>query len=510
MIGPDFIKPKAPVEKEWIETGDARVKTEKTDYSQWWTVFNDPVLNTLIEKAYQQNLTLQIAGIRILEARAELGIAVGNLYPQQQAGLAGISRNALSDNTSTSLGVDSPFNSLDLGFDAVWELDIWGKFRRAVESGVANLEASIAGYDDFLVSLTAEVARTYVLIRTLEQRLDIARQNVKIQARSLQIAKVRYEAGDVSELDVTQARSLLRNTQALIPRLESGLRQAKNGLAILLGILPSEIEEILGPAGTIPEVSPEVFVDIPAELLRRRPDIRLAELQVATQSARIGIAKTDLYPQFTLFGSVGLATSSGTATKAGGADGSDLGDLFKSDSLTWSTGAGLSWDIFNYGRIKNRVRVEDARFQQLVVNYEDTVLRAFQEIEDAMAAFLRAQEEEKFLLDSVKASQRSVDLSLLQYREGLTDYQRVLDTQRFLTEQSDVLTATSGDVVLNLVALYKALGGGWETRIGKEYVSPTTREAMQKRTDWGKLLEPEKLQPPASPEERNNWRRPDW
>jgi NodT family efflux transporter outer membrane factor (OMF) lipoprotein len=510
MIGPDFIKPKAPVEKEWIETGDARVKTEKTDYSQWWTVFNDPVLDTLIDKAYQQNLTLQIAGIRILEARAELGIAVGNLYPQQQAGLAGISRTEVSDNTSSSLGVDSPVNSLDLGFDAVWELDIWGKFRRAVESGVANLEASIAGYDDFLVSLTAEVARTYVLIRTLEQRLDIAGQNVKIQTRSLQIARVRYEAGDVSELDVTQARSLLRNTQALIPRLESGLRQTKNGLAILLGVLPSEIGEMLGPPGAIPKVSPEVFVDIPAELLRRRPDIRLAELQVATQSARIGIAKADLYPHFTLFGSVGLATSSGTATKAGGADGSDLGDLFESDSLTWSTGAGLSWDIFNYGRIKNRVRVEDARFQQLVVNYEDTVLRAFQEIEDAMVAFLRAQEEEKFLLDSVKASQRSVDLSLLQYREGLTDYQRVLDTQRFLADQSDVLTATSGDVVLNLVALYKALGGGWQTRIGKEYVSPATREEMQKRTDWGKLLEPEKVQPPASAEERNNWRRPDW
>ena len=278
---------------------------------------------------------------------------------------------------------------MNLAFDAVWELDVWGRFRRAVESGVANLEASIAGYDDFLVSLTAEVARTYIFIRTEEQRLDIARQNVKIQTRSLQIAEVRYKAGDVSELDVTQAQSLLGNTQALIPRLESGLRQAKNGLAILLGILPSEIEEILGAAGTIPEVSSEVFVDIPAELLRRRPDIRLAELRVASQSPRIGIAKADLYPQFTLFGTVGLATSSGTATKAGGPDGSDLGDLFESDSLTWNTGSGFSWDIFNYGRIKNRVRVEDARFQQLVVNYEDTVLRAFQEIEDAMVAFLR-------------------------------------------------------------------------------------------------------------------------
>ena len=508
MVGPDFVKPEASVEKEWIETGDPRVKTDKVDFSQWWTAFNDPVLDTLIDKAYQQNLTLQIAGIRILEARARLGIAVGGLYPQQQAGVGAISRDKASENTPT--GSSSAFTSLGLGFDAAWEVDIWGKFRRAVESEVANLEASVAGYDDILVTLTGDVALTYVTIRTLEQRLVIAAQNVKIQERSLQIAEARFEGGDVSELDVVQARSLLRSTQALIPRLESGLRQAKNALATLLGILPSEVDTILGSPGPIPTVSKEVVVDIPAELLRRRPDIRLAELQVASQSARIGVAKADLYPHFDLFGTIGLASTSGVATLAGGAAGSSLGDIFKSDSLTWGVGAGLRWDIFNYGRIKNRVRVEDARFQQLVVNYENTVLRAFQEVEDSLVGFLRTQEEEKFLQDGVKASQRSVDLSLLQYREGLVDYQRVLDTQRFLADQSDILASTSGDVVLNLVSLYKAMGGGWQIRADKDFVSAKTAEEMRDRTDWGGLLKPDELEQLTPAEDRGKWRWPDW
>jgi NodT family efflux transporter outer membrane factor (OMF) lipoprotein len=508
MVGPDFVKPEATVEKEWIETEDPRVKTEKVDFSQWWTVFNDPVLDTLVDRAYQQNLTLQIAGIRILEARARLGIAVGGLYPQQQAGLGAISRDKASENTPT--GTSSAFTTLGLGFDVAWEMDIWGKFRRAVESEVANLEASVAGYDDILVTLTGDVALTYVTIRTLEQRLVIAAENVKIQARSLQIAEARFEGGDVSELDVVQARSLLRTTQALIPQLQSGLRQAKNALAILLGILPSEVDAIVGPPGPIPTVSQDVVVDIPAELLRRRPDIRLAELQVASQSARIGVAKADLYPHFDLFGTIGLASTSGVPTLAGGVGGSSLGDIFKSESLTWGVGAGLRWDIFNYGRIKNRVRVEDARFQQLVVNYENTVLRAFREVEDALVGFLRTQEQEKFLQDGVKASQRSVDLSLLQYREGLVDYQRVLDTQRFLADQSDILTSTSGDVVLNLVSMYKAMGGGWQVRAGKDFVSTKTAEVMRDRTDWGGLLEPDELEQPTPAEDRGKWRWPDW
>ncbi|MEN8806593.1 MAG: efflux transporter outer membrane subunit, partial [Desulfobacterales bacterium] len=304
MIGPDLVKPDAEILDEWMEADTPGFRAGATDYSNWWNLFNDPVLNELIEKAYQQNLPLQIAGIRIYEARAQLGIAVGNLYPQQQSAFGDLLNIKRSTSTDTPV-IDSQLNLLSLGFDAAWELDIWGKFRRSVQSGVANLEASLASYDDILVTLTAEVARTYIVIRTLEQRLAIAEDNVKLQERSLQIVEVRFKEGAVSELDVAQAKSLLYDTQALIPRLESGLRQARNALAILLGVLPGALEENLnGPAG-IPVAEEAAIVDIPNNLLRRRPDIRLSEAQLAAQSPQIGIAKADLYPQFFLFGTIG-------------------------------------------------------------------------------------------------------------------------------------------------------------------------------------------------------------
>jgi NodT family efflux transporter outer membrane factor (OMF) lipoprotein len=510
MVGPDFVKPEAPVQKEWIEAGNAEIKTEASDYKNWWAVFNDPVLDNLIEAAYQQNLTLQISGLRILQARAQLGVVVGNLYPQLQQGKGAAGYSSISENSPNSLNADDSYWQFNAGFDAAWELDIWGKYRRAVESGVANLETSIANYDDVLVSLTAEVARTYVLLRTFEERLEIAGENVKIQQRSLQIAEVRFEAGAVTELDVAQAKSLLSNTQASIPRFEAGIRQAKNALAILLGKLPGEIDDLLSGARLIPKAPPEVVVDIPAELMRRRPDIRLAEYQIATQSPLIGVSKAELFPAFQLFGSIGLATSTSRNTKAGGPGGSDFGDLFSSDSLEFFGGPSFTWNLFNYGRIKNRVRTEDARLQQLAVNYTDTVLRAHQEVEDSLVGFLRKQQEAGYLRDSVKASQRSVDLSMLQYKEGMVDYQRVLDTQRSLSDQQDFWTATRGEVILNLVSLYKALGGGWQIREGKDFVSKKNLEEMQKRTDWGDLLQPEAVETPAAPEQRKQWRWPDW
>jgi outer membrane protein TolC len=217
-----------------------------------------------------------------------------------------------------------------------------------------------------------------------------------------------------------------------------------------------------------------------------------------------------LYPAFQLAGSIGLATSTSENTKAGGAGGSSFSDLFDSDSLEFFGGPSFSWNLFNYGRIKNRVRAEDALLQQLIVNYENIVLRAQQEVEDSMVGFLRKQQEAAFLLDSVKASQRSVDLSMLQYREGLIDYQRVLDSQRSLADQQDVWTATRGDVILNLISLYKSLGGGWQIREGQQFVSRKNIEEMQQRTSWGDLLEPGALATPASDEERRQWRRPDW
>jgi outer membrane protein TolC len=253
-----------------------------------------------------------------------------------------------------------------------------------------------------------------------------------------------------------------------------------------------------------------VIVDIPAELLRRRPDIQLAEYQIATQTPLIGVSKADLFPAFELFGSFGLLTSSSRNTKSGGPDGSSFSDLFESDSFEFFGGPSIRWNIFNYGRINNQVRIEDALLQQLIVNYEDTVLRAQQEVEDSLVGFLRKQQEAGFLNDSVKASQRSVDLSMLQYKEGLVDYQRVLDSQRFLTDQQDVWTAARGDVILNLIAMYKAMGGGWQIREGQKFVSKDNLEEMQQRTNWGDLLEPEAVVTPASAKERQQWRWPDW
>jgi outer membrane protein TolC len=353
------------------------------------------------------------------------------------------------------------------------------------------------------------VARSYVLVRTLEQRLAIAKENVRIQERSLRIADARFEGGEVTELDVQQARALLGDTQALIPRLQSTLRQAKNGLSILLGKLPGEVDQILGEPKAIPTVPPEVGVGVPTELLRRRPDVRLAERQLAAQSSQIGVAKADLYPHFSLFGSIGVRASDAALTAAGGLSGSSFSELWDSDSIEFFAGPAFRWDVLNYGRIKNRVRVQDARFQQLAVSYQNTVLRAAQEVEDAMAAFLRTQEEADFLSNSVAAAARSVELSLIQYREGLVDYQRVLDTQRFLAQEQDLLTATTGSVALNLVAMYKALGGGWQIRAGKDFVPEETKAEMRERTGWGKLLEPERVEPPPE-EDRKKWLWPDW
>jgi len=507
MVGPDYVKPTPPEPEKWLESSDPKIESQKAEFKEWWTVFNDPVLNELVQAAYQQNLPLQIAGLRIYEARAQLGIAFGFQYPQTQQGLGSASLNQLSKNGPNVAAADRYYSNYDIGLDAAWELDVWGKFRRAVQTSVASLEANIADYDDILVSLTSEVARTYIVLRTSEERLEVARQNVKIQKRSLEIAEVRFNAGAVTELDVTQARALLRGTEATIPGFETDIRQAKNALAILLGKLPGEIDAVLGGPGLIPAVPAEVAVGIPTELLRRRPDIRFAERQLAAQSAQIGFAKADLFPHFSLFGSLGFQTADYTDSRS---NNSKTSDLFDQDSVFYSAGAGFNWDVLNYGRITNQVRVEDARFQELAVNYEDTVIRAAQEVEDAMVGFLQSQNAVVFLADAVKALKRSVDLSMIQYREGLTDYQRVLDTQRDLSVQQDSLVSTAGSVDLNLVSMYRALGGGWEIRAGQDFIPASLKEEMEDRTNWGNMLTPEKVEYPPAEEVRSLFHVPDF
>jgi NodT family efflux transporter outer membrane factor (OMF) lipoprotein len=490
-VGPDFVRPTPDIRNNWLEEDSARIRTAPTDYRRWWSAFKDPVLDTLVQTATAQNISLRVAGARVFEARARLGIAIGEQYPQIQQAVGAASYNRESERAPTSpqssAGADFDYKIAQVGATASWELDFWGKFRRAVEAEDANFLGSIAAYDNAMVSLTAEVARTYVLIRTLEERLRIAQNNVVVQTESLRIAEARFQGGATSERDVQQALTQLRSTEASIPQIEANLRQTKNALCTLLGMPPRNLDTMIGGRSGIPEAPLEVAVGIPADLLRRRPDIRNAELQAASQSALIGVAKADLYPAFTLTGSFGFFSS-------------DVGKFSLSDIGSWSSrtgsfGPGFTWNFLNYGQITNVVRVQDARFQELIFGYQDTVLRAQQEVEDGLTAFIKSQKRLTSLEAAAAAAKRSADLALIQYREGATDYTTVLTAQASLLSQQDSLAAGQGDVPQGLIAVYRALGGGWEMREGQRFLPAGVTTDMANRTDWGELLEPAAVEP---------------
>jgi NodT family efflux transporter outer membrane factor (OMF) lipoprotein len=498
VIGPDFNKPQTELPEQWNDTGTVVLEKQQADYSQWWQVFQDPVLNTLVETARSQNLTLQIAGLRVLEARAQLGIVTGNLYPQNQT----VSGNYSYNRGKETLLTDRYFSQAGIGFDVAWEMDFWGKFRRSLESADASLLASVAGYDDVLVTLIAEVARNYVQIRTLEERIRLARENIAIQQRSLELTTNQFETGSVTELDMQQATTQLRNTQATVPGLQISLDKARHALSILMGMPPQDLDEMLGSGGEIPTAPAEVAAGIPAELLRRRPDIRQAELQAAAQSAQVGVASAELLPAFSLFGSFGWNVNNA------GQD--SLGDLFNASSFSFSTGPAFRWKILNYGRLKNQVRVQDARLEQLLSNYENTVLVAAGEVEDAISGFLNSRLEADYRGQSAAAAERSSSLSMLQYTEGVSLYQSVLDSNRSLAAQQDAYAQVRGNIAINLIALYKALGGGWETRTDMPFVPADVQRKMRARTDWGKLLEIRDKNVPVLKPDSDHWPAPDW
>jgi len=325
MVGPDFARPPAKVSQTWLEAGDQRVKTEPGEYSDWWRAFDDPVLDQVISRAYQENLSLKIAGVRVLEARAQLGVAAGGLFPQTQQVFGFLQYNRVSERAPQALSSSNlNYRLSEIGLQASWELDFWGKFRRAIQSADAGLLATIADYDNTLVSLTADVANAYILIRTLEKRLDIARQNVETQKENLKIAEARLRYGTGSQLDVEQAKTILNDTLASIPVLETQLRQAENALSVLLGLVPSDLADFLKGSSEIPVSPAQIVMGIPADLLRRRPDIRSAEQQAAAQCAQIGVAKAELYPAFSLTGNFGFLSS-------------DVGNFKLSDMFQWKS-----------------------------------------------------------------------------------------------------------------------------------------------------------------------------
>jgi NodT family efflux transporter outer membrane factor (OMF) lipoprotein len=483
-VGPSFKTPQVAVADKWRLAADPRVAAGAAADARWWQAFNDPTLSNLVELAYHQNLQLQVAGLRIVESRAQLAVATGQQFPQVQLAFANAAAIGLSKNVPSFAIIDRHYAQYAVGFDAAWEIDFWGKYRRGVESETAALLSSVADYYAGIVSLTAEVARTYVVIRTFEVLIAQAEQNAKVQEDALAIANARFKAGATSELDPTQATTLLESTRATIPQLKIGLEQAHNALATLLGQPTGTVEALLTGPKQIPNAPEKVAVGMPAEILRRRPDIRSAELQAAAQCARIGVAKAELYPSFSILGTVGLSASNANGKAK---------TLFTADALNYSVGPSISWPFLNYGRLTNGVRVQDARFQELLVNYRDTVLKAAQEVEDGMVGFLNAQEQTTFEQRAVTSAGRAVELSIIQYREGATDYQRVLDAQRSLLQEQNSLAQARSSVVTNLIAVYKALGGGWESRAGQPVVPQQTQAEMQDRTNWGDMLsEPRK------------------
>lgn len=509
-VGPNYCKPAAPVASDWIDYQDPRVNRQDLHLAEWWHGFNDENLDSLIEAIYRQNISLRSAGTRILAARAERGIAAGELFPQTQSAVGTYVHGQVPNNPV----IPSTFGFWATGLGAGWEPDFWGRFRRAIESADAELDASIENYDDVMVVLLADAASSYTQLRTYQDRLRFTSLNVVSQYNAYQLAANKFIEGGATERDLQQAKQILQQTRASVPVLEAGIRQANNQLCTLLGIPPRELTEIeVGiferqlmplkaaiaertekidravseftknkrkPNGGFPElllserdpkvvsllqpleprqrtpVAPtEVIVGIPADLIRRRPDIRRAERLVAAQSAVIGVAEADFYPRFSVVGFVGSLSPT-------------FGDLFSSKSYTGLIAPNFQWSILNYGRIVNNVRLQDARFQGLAYEYQNVVLRAGKEVEDGIVGFLKAQEQTANLNGSVNAAERTVQISIAQYRDGVIDFTPVVLFESTLASQQDSLAVSRGGIAQSLIATYRALGGGWEMRLARD------------------------------------------
>jgi NodT family efflux transporter outer membrane factor (OMF) lipoprotein len=474
-VGPNYCRPPAPVAEEWIQARDAHVQSRQEP--DWWNVFQDGTLNFLIETAYSENLNLRVLGTRVLQARAQQAIAVGSIFPQTQQATGSYSRVAISHTTANnpsafesvststippSAPIGNFYSDWSAGFNLSWELDFWGRFRRAIESANANLDSSVENYDDALVTLLADVATNYVQYRVAQQRIKIARANVKIQEEILALVEQQFKVGinRVTQLDVEQARTALEQTRSTIPALQIALGQANDTLCTLLGMPPRDLEANLGPGpdldtDPLPSTPNWVAAGIPADLLRRRPDIRSAERQVAAQSARVGVAEADLYPTIFINGTIGYESQ-------------DLSKLFESQSFVGTITPNFKWNILNYGRIVNNVRQQQALTQELVATYQNRVLTAGREVQTALRAFLRSQEQAEDLARSVSAATAALKIGRDQFRAGTIPFNTVFNLETTQVQQQDQVAIARGNIALSLINVYRALGGGWELRYEKE------------------------------------------
>jgi NodT family efflux transporter outer membrane factor (OMF) lipoprotein len=453
-VGPNYQPPQAPAPAAW-EAALAGGETNQTPAAAWWRTFHDPQLDSLIDRAVAANLDLRIAGARVREARAQYQIVAADLQPT--VGTSGsYARQRQSQNQpligALPLPAGIPFenNVYQAGFDAAWELDVFGGTRRAAEAGRAEVAAAEFGRRGTLVTLLAEVGRNYVELRGRQRRLVIATENIRAEEESLAIARDRFQNGLTSDLDVQQAATLLAATRAEIPTIETGIQACIHRLGVLLGQPPGALSAELSPAAPIPGAPPVVPVGLPSALLLRRSDVRQAERQLAAATAGIGVATADLFPKFSLTGADGFQSVSAS-------------DWFTAGSRFWSVGPTVQWKIFDAGRIRANIRVQDARQEEALATYEAVVLGAFEETEDLLVAYAKEQTRHRWLADAAASSQDSLHLARQLYDHGLTGFINVLEAERSTYQAQDALAQSDQAVTQDLIALYKALGGGWET-----------------------------------------------
>lgn len=450
-VGPNYCRRGAYVSDHWIDYEDPGVQSDARADDNWWTVFNDPVLNQLIAASRHQNLSLRVACWRIEEARAQRCIAIGELFPQKQQVVADYTRYEESKNFRTLPDHTSRFFSeWQYGGLLSWELDFWGLYRRAVEAADATLDARVEDYRNVLVLLQAEVGQAYCQLRATDQELAFVRRNLDVQQGVLKLVDQRFHEGATTEVDELQATAHVAETEALIPPLEIVRRQTMDRLCHLIGIPPRDIDGLLGGIRPTPSAPPKVAVGIPAQLLSERPDVRAAEREVAAQNAEVGVATAKLYPHISITGFIGYRAET-------------FSELFESSSAAGNVGPTIQWDVLNYGRLVNGIRVQDARLQQRAYHYQDVVLQANQEVEDGLIAFLKSQVEVKSLTKSTTALSKASDLAVEQYREGLASFNVVFTIQRRLIQQQVALARAQAAVPEGLIQVFKALGGGWKT-----------------------------------------------
>jgi len=453
-VGPGHKRPATSVPQQWTVTRDTGTNTREP-VEQWWASFNDAEFNKLIGQAVRANLDLKLAAARVTEARAERGVVKSELFPTVQAtALATRDRQRViafaggGQRTATLVPVE--FNNFQGGFDASWELDVFGRIRRGLQAATADVVAAGEARREVLVTVLGDVGRFYAQLRGFQLRLDIAQKNIRTQQDTLDLTKARAKAGLATELDVARASAQLEATQSVVPTLESGIETSIHRLSVLLGQEPGALRAELLSSAPLPVTPPDVPIGLPSQLLERRPDVRQAEAQIIAATARVGEAKAEFFPRFLLLGSAGRQASQLHDITLG------LGNFF-------AAGPAVSLPIFTGGRIRSQVRVQDARLQLAVIAYRSSILAALEETEDALVSYAKEQARHERLESAVKSNEEAVQLSMELYRAGLTDFLSVLDAQRELYANEDLLAQSRTEKTLDLIALYKALGGGWQS-----------------------------------------------